>query len=66
MVKYIWPKAGQTFAQAIELAKPKKRGRPVGSKNQPGHRAGRPPRIYLVDQSSPLTDGYGHEDRAAS
>lgn len=65
MTKYIWPKAGQTFAQAIEDAKPKKRGRPLGSKNPPGHKAGRP-RIYLIDQSSPLTDGYGHEDRAAS
>jgi hypothetical protein len=65
MVKYIWPKAGQSFAEAIEAAKPKKRGRPLGSKNSPGHRAGRP-RIYLIDQSSPLTDGYDHEDRAAS
>ena len=65
MVKYIWPKAGQTFAQAFAAAKPKKRGRPAGTKNQPGHKAGRP-RIYLIDQSSPLTDGYDYEDRATS
>ena len=48
MVKYIWPKEGQSFAEAIEAAKPKKLGRPLGSKNQPGHKAGRPKKhIYL-------------------
>lgn len=54
MTKYIWPKEGQTFAQAIAealpksaiKAAPKKRGRPAGSKNKEGHKAGRKD-IYL-------------------
>ena len=29
-----------------ELPEPKKRGRPIGTKNKPGHRAGRPPKTY--------------------
>lgn len=51
MTKYIWPKEGQTFAQAIAEALPKpkveatpkkkKLGRPIGSKNKEGHKAGR-------------------------
>lgn len=48
MTKYIWPTKGQTFAEATAhlIAKPKekKKGRPVGSKNMEGHKAGRPPK----------------------
>jgi hypothetical protein len=52
MTKYIWPTEGQTFTQLINdhlskvrfSAKGKKLGRPVGSKNKAGHKAGRRPK----------------------
>ena len=50
MVKYIWPKEGQSFAEAIEAAKPKKRGRPLGSKNPVGHKEGRPKKYIDIPQ----------------
>ena len=56
MTKYFWPVEGQTFTQLIDehiansqskqKAPSKKRGRPLGSKNKEGHKAGRKD-IYL-------------------
>jgi len=56
MTKYFWPAEGQTFTQLInehiansqakQKAPSKKRGRPLGSKNKEGHKAGRKD-IYL-------------------
>jgi len=50
MTKYIWPTEDQTFtqllnehianSQAKQKAPSKKRGRPLGSKNKEGHKAG--------------------------